>query len=193
MTNTSYVSLPETFPTGSQSGDDVTNSRHHSQSYPSTSEEDVSTKRLYNVCPFPYMEMLSNIVEQFPDSQTNDKSPDDCQDSLFVELRDRIQQLEIESSSLSETMEKIQEMMEMTSKSLQNEQFKMNVLERRMCEFDEQWNDMTELHQNETSNIREEIERTFECIERIEYRFADKNSDLGELLLLELYDRKYIS
>ena len=49
-----------------------------------------------------------------------------------------------------------------------------------MCEFEEQWNDMTELHQNETTSIREEIERTFECIERIEYRFADKNSQLGE-------------
>ena len=128
--------------------------------------------------------MMSNIVEQLPDNKTIDKSPDDRIDNMCVKLTERIQYLESESSSLRDTIEKIQEMIDITSKSLQNEQYKINNLERRMREFDEQWNDMTELHQNETSSIREEIERTFECIERIEYRFAEKNSDLGELNIL---------
>ena len=64
--------------------------------------------------------------------------------------------------------------------SVQIEKERRDQLESRLRDLYDQWNDSTELHQNEMYAMKDEMERAMETIECVEYRFTGRTADIEE-------------
>lgn len=101
-------------------------------------------------------------------------------DRLYTKQQERIDKLEKENEEFRESISSLKDGLETVMSSLQNEKYKTDQLRSQMDDMYNQWNDLTELHQNEMMGLKQEMDRTAEHIERIDYRFAERAGEIEE-------------
>lgn len=95
-------------------------------------------------------------------------------------MRARVEILEEECELQKQNVEQFGDMMKHLLQSLQDEKYKSEQLHLRLSELYTQWNDLTELHQNEMSSLMDELDRTLQRIECVEYRSTERSAELEE-------------
>lgn len=97
-------------------------------------------------------------------------------------LRVRIEQLEKENEASKDYIDQFKDRLNWVMQSMQDESYKTDQLQVRLNDLYNQWNDLTELHQNEMMGMKDEMDRTMERIECVAYRFTERTGDLEENL-----------
>lgn len=95
-------------------------------------------------------------------------------------LKTSLEKIEQENKESKESIDLFKEALSRVLSSLQEERYKTEQLQGRLNDLFNQWNDLTELHQNEMLGMKEEMDRTLENIECVEYRFTERTADLQE-------------
>ncbi|XP_031571119.1 transmembrane and coiled-coil domains protein 2-like isoform X2 [Actinia tenebrosa] len=85
-------------------------------------------------------------------------------------------------SRLNETIDSLKEQLDLLARSLQEERYKSEHLQCQLNDLTSQWNDMTELHQNEMMSLKIELERAEERMECVEYRLSERAGEIEEAL-----------
>ncbi|XP_048590068.1 transmembrane and coiled-coil domains protein 1 isoform X2 [Nematostella vectensis] len=85
-------------------------------------------------------------------------------------------------AQLVNTVESMKDQMELLARSLQEQRFKSEHLQCQLNDLTSQWNDLTELHQNEMLSLKQELERAEERMECVEYRLSERAGEMEEAL-----------
>lgn len=92
----------------------------------------------------------------------------------------QIEILKKENDELRDNYAKLKDDVDQLIHSVQEERYKNDQLNNELNDMYHQWNDLTELHQNEMSSLKQEMVQTLERIECMEYRFAERSGDIEE-------------
>ncbi|KAK3737999.1 hypothetical protein QZH41_009638 [Actinostola sp. cb2023] len=99
-----------------------------------------------------------------------------------VSYDQEINDLRQTQSQLLVNVDSLKGQMELLARSLQEERYKSEHLQCQLSDLTSQWNDMTELHQNEMMSLKIELERAEERMECVEYRLSERAGEIEEAL-----------
>lgn len=100
-------------------------------------------------------------------------SPPSSYEQDIVELRDT-------NARLQEQIDNLKRQLDFVAESLQEERCNSEQLRDLLNSITTEWNDVSELRQNEMIALKQELERAEERIELVEYRSAERASDIEE-------------
>jgi len=93
---------------------------------------------------------------------------------------DKINDIAIKNDMLLHTVDELKDTIAQLVQSLQDERYKTEQVQTQLDELLNQWNDLTELHQNEMMDLKQEMDRAGERIECVEYRFTERTDEIEE-------------
>ncbi|XP_078384307.1 transmembrane and coiled-coil domain protein 3-like isoform X2 [Oculina patagonica] len=102
-------------------------------------------------------------------------SPPTSYEQDIIELRET-------NASLQEVIENLRRQLDFVAESLQEERCNSEQLRDLLNSITTEWNDVSELRQNEMITVKQELERAEERIELVEYRSAERASEIEEAL-----------
>ncbi|XP_068735076.1 transmembrane and coiled-coil domain protein 3-like isoform X1 [Montipora capricornis] len=100
-------------------------------------------------------------------------SPPSSYEQDILELRDT-------NARLQEQIENLKRQLDFVAESLQEERCNSEQLRDLLNSITTEWNDVSELRQNEMIAVKQELERAEERIELVEYRSAERASEIEE-------------
>lgn len=100
-------------------------------------------------------------------------SPPSSYDQDIIELRGT-------NARLQEEIDNLKNQLDLVAKSLQEERCNSEQLRDLLSTITTEWNDVSELRQNEMIAVKQELERAEERIELVEYRSAERASEIEE-------------
>ncbi|KAJ7389095.1 Transmembrane and coiled-coil domains protein 2 [Desmophyllum pertusum] len=109
-----------------------------------------------------------------PASQPPTQSPTSY-DQDIIELRNT-------NARLQEIIDNLRRQLDFVAESLQEERCNSEQLRDLLNSITTEWNDVSELRQNEMITVKQELERAEERIELVEYRSAERASEIEEAL-----------
>lgn len=95
---------------------------------------------------------------------------------------EQIEDIVKENEEMREGFTKMKDDMERMLQRFQEERYKNEQLSNEVSDMYHQWHDLTELHQNEMSGLKQEMDQTLERIECMEYRFSERSGDIEEAI-----------
>ncbi|PFX16322.1 Transmembrane and coiled-coil domains protein 1 [Stylophora pistillata] len=93
-----------------------------------------------------------------------------------------ISELRETNTRLKKQIDNLTLQLDIVAESLQEERCKSEQLRDSLKSITTEWNDVSELRQNEMITVKQELERAEERIERIEYRSAERANEIEEAL-----------
>ena len=136
-------------------------------------------KRLANSDDVTNAISIGNILKSWERNELDEKKKED-----FKELRARVDLLEKERVTRTQTIKKFSKMMNHVLESFQEEEFKTDQLQNRLDDFVyNEWNELTESHHSEFTTMSDDFDRTFEGIDCVEYRFTERSAELEESVI----------
>lgn len=93
-----------------------------------------------------------------------------------------ISELRETNTKLKKQIDSLTLQLDFVAESLQEERCKSEQLRDSLNSITTEWNDVSELRQNEMITVKQELERAEERIERIEYRSAERANEIEEAL-----------
>ncbi|XP_020615947.1 transmembrane and coiled-coil domains protein 1-like isoform X2 [Orbicella faveolata] len=102
-------------------------------------------------------------------------SPPTSYDHDIIELRET-------NARLQELIDNLKRQLDFVAESLQEERCNSEQLRDLLNSITTEWNDVSELRQNEMITVKQELERAEERIELVEYRSAERASEIEEAL-----------
>lgn len=100
-------------------------------------------------------------------------SPPTSYEQDIVDLRDT-------NARLQEQIDNLKRQLDFVAESLQEERCNSEQLRELLNSITTEWNDVSELRQNEMITVKQELERAEERIELVEYRSAERASEIEE-------------
>jgi len=102
-------------------------------------------------------------------------SPPTSYEQDIIELRET-------NSRLQDLIDNLRRQLDFVAESLQEERCNSEQLRDILNTITTEWNDVSELRQNEMITVKQELERAEERIELVEYRSAERASEIEEAL-----------
>lgn len=102
-------------------------------------------------------------------------SPPTSYEQDIIELRET-------NARLQEHIDNLKRQLDFVAESLQEERCNSEQLRDILNNITTEWNDVSELRQNEMITVKQELERAEERIELVEYRSAERASEIEEAL-----------